>query len=179
MSRRVVVPQSEIETSPKRKPPLTPPRTLLLDPLRHARPPNGPVRYAPERWQSGRMHRTRNAAYSQGYRGFESLPLRQPFRPDKAFRGAESASPLFCPLLRRPLAADEGGCGRSRRRALALERSKKSGRRLSRKPQPRSVHPAPGLPMTPALVTLKPLRVQSAKVPSGPCHRMSSRPSPL
>jgi hypothetical protein len=25
-----------------------------------------------ERWQSGRMHRTRNAAYLQGYRGFES-----------------------------------------------------------------------------------------------------------
>ena len=24
------------------------------------------------------MHRTRNAAYSQGYRGFESPPLRQP-----------------------------------------------------------------------------------------------------
>src|SRR6266852_4387136 len=30
-----------------------------------------------ERWQSGRMHRTRNAAYGQPYRGFESLPLRQ------------------------------------------------------------------------------------------------------
>ena len=32
-----------------------------------------------ERWQSGRMHRTRNAEYSQGYRGFESHPLRQRF----------------------------------------------------------------------------------------------------
>src|SRR3954468_24201720 len=31
---------------------------------------------AAERWQSGRMHRTRNAAYGQPYRGFESLPLR-------------------------------------------------------------------------------------------------------
>src|SRR5690606_37036254 len=31
-----------------------------------------------ERWQSGRMHRTRNAACSQGHRGFESLPLRHP-----------------------------------------------------------------------------------------------------
>ena len=30
----------------------------------------------PERWQSGRSHRTRNAAYGQPYRGFESLPLR-------------------------------------------------------------------------------------------------------
>src|SRR5260370_6102822 len=30
-----------------------------------------------ERWQSGRSHRTRNAAYGQPYRGFESLPLRQ------------------------------------------------------------------------------------------------------
>ena len=34
-------------------------------------------RASPERWQSGRMHRTRNAAYGQPYRGFESLPLRQ------------------------------------------------------------------------------------------------------
>ena len=32
---------------------------------------------ATERWQSGRSRRTRNAEYSQGYRGFESLPLRQ------------------------------------------------------------------------------------------------------
>ena len=29
-----------------------------------------------ERWQSGRMRRTRNAVYGQPYRGFESLPLR-------------------------------------------------------------------------------------------------------
>jgi hypothetical protein len=35
-----------------------------------------PMRFA-ERWQSGRMHRTRNAAYPRGYPGFESLPLRQ------------------------------------------------------------------------------------------------------
>lgn len=33
-----------------------------------------------ERWQSGRMHRTRNAAYGQPYRGFKSLPLRQLLR---------------------------------------------------------------------------------------------------
>ena len=32
---------------------------------------------APERWQSGRSRRTRNAEYAQAYRGFESLPLRQ------------------------------------------------------------------------------------------------------
>ena len=29
-----------------------------------------------ERWLSGRKHRTRNAAYLEGYRGFESHPLR-------------------------------------------------------------------------------------------------------
>src|SRR5436190_17925009 len=34
-----------------------------------------------ERWQSGRSHRTRNAAYGQPYRGFESLPLRQNLFP--------------------------------------------------------------------------------------------------
>ena len=31
----------------------------------------------PERWQSGRMHRTRNAAWVEAHRGFESPPLRQ------------------------------------------------------------------------------------------------------
>ena len=31
-----------------------------------------------ERWQSGRMYLTRNQAMSQGIRGFESHPLRQP-----------------------------------------------------------------------------------------------------
>src|SRR5690606_40512135 len=30
-----------------------------------------------ERWQSGRMYLTRNQAYVQAYRGFESHPLRQ------------------------------------------------------------------------------------------------------
>src|ERR1700758_2026743 len=38
----------------------------------------GPRRPPTERWQSGRSHRTRNAAYGQPYRGFESLPLRHP-----------------------------------------------------------------------------------------------------
>ena len=37
----------------------------------------GPGQTAPERWLSGRKHRTRNAAYLEGYRGFESHPLRQ------------------------------------------------------------------------------------------------------
>ena len=32
-----------------------------------------------ERWLSGRKHRTRNAAYGQPYRGFESHPLRHFF----------------------------------------------------------------------------------------------------
>jgi hypothetical protein len=32
---------------------------------------------ASERWQSGRLYLTRNQACPQGYRGFESLPLRQ------------------------------------------------------------------------------------------------------
>src|SRR5437868_6257363 len=36
-----------------------------------------PARATPtERWLSGRKHRTRNAAYGQPYRGFESHPLR-------------------------------------------------------------------------------------------------------
>ena len=39
--------------------------------------PFGLVFAAPERWQSGRSRRTRNAEYAQAYRGFESLPLRQ------------------------------------------------------------------------------------------------------
>ena len=36
------------------------------------------ARQTPERWQSGRMYLTRNQAYVRTYRGFESLPLRQP-----------------------------------------------------------------------------------------------------
>ena len=41
------------------------------------RPSGQPARSLAERWQSGRMRRTRNAKYGQPYRGFESLPLRQ------------------------------------------------------------------------------------------------------
>ena len=36
-----------------------------------------PLACPKERWLSGRRHRTRNAACSKGYRGFESLPLRK------------------------------------------------------------------------------------------------------
>jgi hypothetical protein len=43
---------------------------------RYSRTTLRPCRKLAERWQSGRMHRTRNAAYGQPYRGFESLPLR-------------------------------------------------------------------------------------------------------
>ena len=41
--------------------------------------PDGPFRHTrhAERWQRGRMRRTRNAVYGQPYRGFESHPLRQ------------------------------------------------------------------------------------------------------
>ncbi len=38
--------------------------------------PQDALNTPPERWQSGRSHRTRNAAYGQPYRGFKSLPLR-------------------------------------------------------------------------------------------------------
>ena len=59
-----------------------------------------------ERWQSGRLHRTRNAAYSQGYRGFKSLPLRhflahgsslRPalFRDDRSTGGAPGVEFVF------------------------------------------------------------------------------------
>jgi hypothetical protein len=36
-----------------------------------------PQLHAPERWQSGRMYLTRNQAWVQIHRGFESHPLRQ------------------------------------------------------------------------------------------------------
>src|SRR3989338_7934144 len=35
------------------------------------------LRATTERWKSGRMRQTRNLMYPQGYRGFESHPLRQ------------------------------------------------------------------------------------------------------
>ena len=52
-------------------------RRARLHVMRAARP-GGSVHPLPERWQSGRMHRTRNAAWVQAHRGFESLPLRHP-----------------------------------------------------------------------------------------------------
>jgi hypothetical protein len=46
----------------------------------HASCPSKPRRRSgpPERWQSGLLYLTRNQACPQGYRGFESLPLRHP-----------------------------------------------------------------------------------------------------
>src|ERR1035441_6067918 len=46
------------------------------NPLRCA--PNGIIMADPERWQSGRSHPPRKRAYLNGYREFESPPLRQP-----------------------------------------------------------------------------------------------------
>jgi uncharacterized protein YdeI (YjbR/CyaY-like superfamily) len=46
--------------------------------------------WLPERWQSGRSHRTRNAAYGQPYRGFKSLPLRQNWKSAFATRYSDS-----------------------------------------------------------------------------------------
>ena len=46
-----------------------------------------------ERWQSGRSHRTRNAACLQGHRGFESPPLRQnPINHNKTCRNQKTLS---------------------------------------------------------------------------------------
>ena len=54
------------------------PRPCLGPILSIDRPRRSAPRIAqvPERWQSGRLYRTRNAAYGQPYRGFESHPLR-------------------------------------------------------------------------------------------------------
>ena len=52
---------------------------LRLDPALRSPRPTG-LRSCLERWLSGRKHRTRNAAYPQGYRGFESHPLRHQLR---------------------------------------------------------------------------------------------------
>src|SRR3954468_21466046 len=52
-----------------------------------------------ERWQSGRMHRTRNAAYSQGYRGFESLPLRHGLRPGTGLDPSVTAAAPHRPAI--------------------------------------------------------------------------------
>src|SRR3954465_1007105 len=83
-----------------------------------ARPKPAFRRHAPraERWLSGRKHRTRNAAYGQPYRGFESHPLRHATGPlvstkercAKAstigrFKGAE---PLRAPTETRRLPAN-------------------------------------------------------------------------
>src|SRR5690242_1790523 len=44
------------------------------------------------------MHRTRNAAYGQPYRGFESLPLRHP-TPMSTPESGGISNPRFIPLL--------------------------------------------------------------------------------
>ena len=73
-------------------------RAKPTDPMRDGLP-----RLA-ERWQSGRLHRTRNAAYSQGYREFESPPLRQRIvsRHPRSYREILNRSriqPLVCRQL--------------------------------------------------------------------------------
>lgn len=67
-----------VDTTPKPHEPTCLRPVSPLEAVHH----NGAESTAPrlERWQSGRMHRTRNAAYGQPYRGFKSLPLRQPRR---------------------------------------------------------------------------------------------------
>ena len=50
--------------------------------------------FGPERWQSGRMHRTRNAAYGQPYRGFESPPLRRGSLHDGPYQSTPAHWPL-------------------------------------------------------------------------------------
>ena len=65
-------------------------------------------RSEPERWQSGRLYLTRNQACPQGYRGFESLPLRQvselpicavlPRASSGLFSGVEQVFDLLCSL---------------------------------------------------------------------------------
>ncbi len=53
---------------------IRPAPSLVSAPRTH-RPPSG-RRPSTERWLRGRKHRTRNAAYLYGRRGFESRPLR-------------------------------------------------------------------------------------------------------
>src|SRR5271166_2284724 len=54
---------------------------------------------APERWQSGRSRRTRNAEYVQAYRGFESLPLRQIYQTTICFCYRISQTVWSCPNI--------------------------------------------------------------------------------
>jgi hypothetical protein len=50
----------------------------------HFRPTDASNVRHPERWQSGRMCVIGNHVYPQGYRGFESLPLRHLTRVNDA-----------------------------------------------------------------------------------------------
>src|SRR3954453_705163 len=62
-----------------------------------ARPKPALRRHAPraERWLSGRKHRTRNAAYGQPYRGFESHPLRHATGQLVSYKGALRQAPAI------------------------------------------------------------------------------------
>jgi hypothetical protein len=56
-----------------------------------------------ERWQSGRLYRTRNAAYGQPYRGFESHPLRHCLSELISLRSAGTVlGPVFARFSTRP-----------------------------------------------------------------------------
>ena len=61
--------------------------------------PYDPPRPFTERWQSGRMHRTRNPELPKGNRGFESHPLRHVKSPRKRVfyvpRGNERSEFLY------------------------------------------------------------------------------------
>src|SRR5690348_3082688 len=52
-----------------------------------------------ERWLSGRKHRTRNAAYGQPYRGFESHPLRHTHLLDFIGFSAAAEHRLKCAIV--------------------------------------------------------------------------------
>jgi hypothetical protein len=81
---------------------------------------------APERWQSGRSRRTRNAEYAQVYRGFESLPLRQHTPISVCIywikSRAISACPNFCPNWRAlvAFAFDQRPCWTSSGRMFSI-----------------------------------------------------------
>jgi hypothetical protein len=97
-----------------------------------------------ERWQSGRMHRTRNAAYGQPYRGFESLPLRHnlcdkpiQFRTGSPLASGFDAKKVFARGLNIPIAPQRRP-SRCRRRPRRPERAA-----CWSHPRPRSRHCPP------------------------------------
>ncbi len=82
------------------------------------RPTESSKRRKSERWQSGRMYLTRNQAYAQAYRGFESHPLRQEQENARAsghFSFVERSEPivrLTCGIRRDSLASESAACAR-------------------------------------------------------------------